>query len=139
MRFFGRVFRDGKFWLVEIPILDLMTQGRTKEEAYRMAADIIETLVNRPGFSVSIHKGKNGHFEISSNNLRCMVALLLRRRREASGLTLAEVAFRLGTKSRNAYARYEQGSSVPTVEKLVQLLSAVSPESDFVLSYSTAA
>jgi len=30
MRFSGKIYKDGKFWLAEIPILDLMTQGRTK-------------------------------------------------------------------------------------------------------------
>ena len=35
MRFSGKIFKDGKFWLVEIPILDLMTQGKTKKEALR--------------------------------------------------------------------------------------------------------
>jgi len=39
----------------------------------------------------------------------------------------------LGAKSRNAYARYEQGRSVPTVEKLDKLLQAVSGGRDFVL------
>ena len=58
---------------------------------------------------------------------------LLHRQRTKHGLSLAEVAERLGAKSLNTYARYEQGKSVPTVEKFNQLLSAVSPEMDFVL------
>ncbi len=29
MRFSGKVYKDGKFWLAEIPILDVMTQGHT--------------------------------------------------------------------------------------------------------------
>ena len=47
--------------------------------------------------------------------------------REARHLTLMEVARRLHSKSPNAYARYEQGKSVPTVEKLNQLLKAIDP------------
>jgi hypothetical protein len=31
MRFSGKIYKDEKFWLAEIPILDLMTQGRTKK------------------------------------------------------------------------------------------------------------
>jgi len=62
-----------------------------------------------------------------------MISLLLRRQREKSGLSLSEVTERLGAKSRNAYARYEQGKSAPTLEKLDQLLKAVSPDQDFVL------
>jgi len=37
------------------------------------------------------------------------------------------VARRLGQKSPNAYARYEQGRSVPTVEKLNELMRAIDP------------
>jgi transcriptional regulator with XRE-family HTH domain len=60
------------------------------------------------------------------------VALLLRRQREKSGLTLAQVAARLRQKSRNAYARYERGDAVPTIEKLEELLAAVAPGKEFV-------
>ncbi len=31
MRFSDSIYKDGKFWLVEIPILDLMTQENTKK------------------------------------------------------------------------------------------------------------
>lgn len=55
MRFEGRVFRDGRFWLAEIPLLDALTQGRTRAEALRMASDWLETMVNRNGFTATIH------------------------------------------------------------------------------------
>jgi transcriptional regulator with XRE-family HTH domain len=61
---------------------------------------------------------------------------LLRRQRERSGLSLAEAAARLGAKSSQAYARYERGISVPTLDKLTQLLQAVAPGEDFVLQQS---
>jgi transcriptional regulator with XRE-family HTH domain len=53
-------------------------------------------------------------------------------------LSLAEVADRLGVASINAYARYEQGRSIPTVQKLSQLFAAVSPRRDFVVVESAA-
>ena len=40
---------------------------------------------------------------------------------------------RLGESSRNAYARYERGDAVPTVEKLDALLKAAAPDADFVI------
>jgi ribosome-binding protein aMBF1 (putative translation factor) len=134
MRFAGSVYKDGKFWLAEVPVLDAMTQGHTKKEAHAMVADMIQSLIERPDISVTVHPGKNGQFEVSSPDLRAMVSLMLRRQRQRSGLSLAEVAERLGAKSRNAYARYEQGKSAPTVEKLSELLRAVSPGSELVLS-----
>jgi len=137
MRFSGRVFKDGKFWLAEIPILDLMTQGRTKKDAYAMVADMLETMVNKKGFKIDIYKGKNDGFEVGSFDSKYLVSLLLQRKRELSGLSLSQVAKRLGASSRNAYARYEQGKSVPSVEKLNHLLQAVCPDTDIVIGEST--
>jgi len=54
MRFFGKVYKDGKFWLAEIPILDAMTQGHTRKEAFEMVADMLETMVNKEGFKIQI-------------------------------------------------------------------------------------
>ena len=136
MRFSGSVYKDGKFWLAEVPILEAMTQGTTKKEAFEMVKDLVETLANVPDFDVTVYPGKEGTFELGSEDTRTMIRLLLRRQREKSGLSLADVAHRLGAKSRNAYARYERGSSVPTVEKLDELLQAVSPDQDIVFHQS---
>ena len=137
MRFLGEIYKDGKYWLAEIPILDLMTQGRTKKEAYEMVADMVETMVNKKGFKVEVYKGKKNHFEIGSMKSKYMVSLLLQRKRELSGLSLAQVASRLGSSSRNTYARYERGNSVPSVVKLNELLHAVCPQTDIVINEST--
>ena len=134
MRFQGEVYRNGRFWLAEVPLFEAMTQGRTRKEALAMIGDWFETMVNHAGFSVTIYPGKKNAFEVASSDIRAMVSLLLRRRREASGLSLAEAAQRLGVKSRNAYARYEKGESLPTIEKLDSLLRAVSGGRDFVVS-----
>jgi hypothetical protein len=136
MRLHGRVYKDGKFWLAEVPLLDAMTQGRTRREALAMVADLLETLAHRPGFSVQVYSGTHEAFEVSAADTRGLMSLLLRRQRERSGLSLAEAAARLGAKSRNAYARYERGTSVPTLDKLTELLQAVAPGHDFVLQQS---
>jgi ribosome-binding protein aMBF1 (putative translation factor) len=133
MRFEGKVFRDGRFWLAEIPLLDAMTQGRTRKEALEMIVDWVETMVNRPGFKAEAHAAKQNEFELAGTDAAAMTALLLRRAREASGASLRDVASRLGASSRNAYARYERGDAVPTVDKLDALLKAASPGGDFVI------
>jgi len=133
MRFQGRLFKDGKFWLAELPVLDAMTQGRTRKEAFAMVKDLVETLANRTGFSVTVHPGPHADFEVSSPDTRTMVALLLRRLRERKGVSIAEAAERLGAKSPEVYARYESGKAVPTLEELTDLLDAVCPGQDFVL------
>ena len=50
MRLYGRVYKDGKWWLAEVPLLDAMTQGRSRKEALAMVADLLETLVEPPWF-----------------------------------------------------------------------------------------
>jgi predicted transcriptional regulator len=95
-----------------------------------MAAEALEIMVDKRHFKAVVHPGKGDYLEISGNDTAALVALMLRQRRSASGLSLAEVARRLGVKSRNAYARYEQGLSV---EKLVALLGAIDPAHDVVL------
>jgi DNA-binding XRE family transcriptional regulator len=135
MRFEGRVVRDGRLWLAEIPILQAMTQGRTRREALEMIGDWLEAMVNRDGFKATVYP-LGSVFEVAGNDAAAMTALLLKRRREAVGLSLREMAARLGASSRNTYARYERGASVPTVEKLDALLKAASPGEDFVIRAS---
>jgi len=132
MRFPGRVKKDGKFWLVEIPSFDASTQGRTKREAFAMAEDLIETMAGARGFRVIVYATGTETFEIGANRIGVLLALLLRRQRERQGLTLAQAAEKLGQRSKNAYARYEQGKTMPTVEKLEQLLNAIAPDQKIV-------
>jgi hypothetical protein len=42
-----------------------MTQGRTRKETFAMGEDLLETLASRPGFSIEVHPGKHGDFEVS--------------------------------------------------------------------------
>ena len=102
-----------------------------------MVEDLVQSLVDRPGFTVCVYPGDAGNFEVGVSDIRPMIGLLLRRQRARSGLTLQQVADRLGASSRNTYARYEQGASQPTLEKLTQLLHAVAPDQDLVLHQST--
>ena len=138
MRFAGRVFRVGKYWAVEVPILEVVSQGRTKKDALEMIADAVESLANRPGFKLEVFPGIGEYFEIGSEDQATLTALLLRRARQRAGLSLSQVADRLGVASINAYARYEQGRSIPTVQKLSQLFAAVSSHRDFVVVESEA-
>jgi predicted RNase H-like HicB family nuclease len=133
MRLVGCIFKTGRYWAIEVPILGVVTQGSTKKSAFDMISDAIESLVNKKGFKLEIYPGKGSYFEVGSSEVAILTAFVLRRQRIKHGLTLLDVKKRLGAKSHNTYARYEQGKSVPTVEKFTQLLSAISPDRDFVL------
>ena len=108
MRFSGRVFKVKNHWAIEVPILGITTQGRTKKDAFDMIKDAIESLVGRDGFAISVHAGTKDYFEVGSNDLATFGAFLLKRMRQKHGLTLHEVSHRMGSNSPNAYARYEQ-------------------------------
>jgi len=101
-----------------------------------MIADWMETMVNLPGLRARVYSRGKNEFEISGTNAAAMTALLLRRRREATGASLRDVASGLRASSRNAYARYERGEAVPSLEKLDALLKAAAPGQDFVIRQS---
>lgn len=138
MRFQGCVRKDGRFWVAEVPVFDALTQGRSRKEALVMTEDWFRTMIDQKGFTVAVEAVRDHEFEVFAADSRSMISLLLRRQRQKSGLSLAQIAERLGAKSRNAYARYEQGVSVPTVDKLDELLRAVAPGRDLVLQQSAA-
>ncbi len=137
--FSGKVCKEDKFWLVEIPALDVMTQGRSKKDALFMIKDAIEELVDERGFKVKVVPSENkNEFIIYANDVAPLVALMLKRQRAKSGLSLADMQEKLHAKSRNAYAQYEQGRSVPSVQKFVQFLNAMGEMALFMCAHSSA-
>jgi len=136
MRFEGRIWKHGKHWLIEVPLLEIMTQGYTRREAFEMIRDAIEGLVDEEGFEVFVHHGRTDVFEISASRLAPLVALMLRRRRLENGVSLGEAIARMGQRSKTAYTRYEQGKNLPSIEKLAELFAAVDPDRDLVLRES---
>lgn len=130
----ARISKDGRWYLVEIPLLDGMTQGRTKKEAMAMAVDWLESMIDKPGFQAETRAIGSDRLVLSSNDPAAVVALALRRRREAAGLSLAEAAARVGATSKNTYARYERGTSVPSIVKFANLLRALDPKHDLALA-----
>lgn len=136
MRLAGRVFKVGRYWAIEVPMLGIVTQGRTRKEAFEMIVDAIEALANRRGFRIAVFPGEGEYFEVGARDAAGLTALMLRRLRLSHGLTLADVAARLGAKSLNTYARYEQGRAVPSIARLDQLLTAVGKGGGLVLAQS---
>src|SRR5580693_142513 len=105
----GRIAKSGRFWAVEVASVGLFTQGRTRKQAEAMAADALEALAGKPLGASAWSDGDRIY--VQAEDTAALVAFVLRSRRASSHLTLAEVARRIGVKSPNAYARYEQGRS----------------------------
>lgn len=136
MMFAGKVWKDGTWWLAEVPLLDVMTQGKTRSEAGAMLKDAIESLVGKATFSVRVVDCGGGDVAIEADDVSTLFATALKRQREAHGLSIADVAKTLGQSSKTAYARYEHGHVVPTIDKANQLLRAVAPDLPVVLGFS---
>jgi hypothetical protein len=126
--FEGHIVKDGSYWLVEIPVLNLHTQGRTKEEAYKMAKSIVVDASGNRRLKLVIEKTGAKTFLVFSEDLTTLIPLLLKKQRQKAGLTVLQASQRLGSESPNTYGVYEQGRAKPTLEKLYQLLAAVNPE-----------
>ncbi len=123
----GKIWKDGKYWLIEVPALDVMTQGKTKVEAFAMLRDAVKSLIHHKGFTVSLTPYNETTFVLEPNDHAALLALLLKRQRAKNGLTIAQMAKKLHVKSQNAYAQYEQGKSQPSINKLQDFLSAMNP------------
>ncbi|MCV0334077.1 hypothetical protein [Microbacterium sp.] len=49
--------RDGRFWFIEIPELELFTQARTLDEIDEMAREVIAISLEIPAESFGVHVG----------------------------------------------------------------------------------
>jgi DNA-binding XRE family transcriptional regulator len=136
MMLVGRIAKEeGPWWSAEVAAIGAFTQGRSRKDAAAMLADLIETMVDRPGFKVTVSfLGDNGGVVVEANEPARLAAQVLKYQREVHRLSLADVAKLLGATSRNAYARYEQGQVVPSIDKLYELLRVVAPEMALVLA-----
>jgi predicted transcriptional regulator len=130
----GRIWKDGSMWLAESEIVDVCTQGRSKKDAMAMLADAFETLIDDPKVEISVEEADDrGGVTIESNRPAVLAAFVLQRLRLRSGRSLSQVAASMGRASKNAYARYEQGEAIPTIEKFEELLHAVSSEATLII------
>jgi predicted RNase H-like HicB family nuclease len=130
----GKIWKDGKFWLVEVPAFDAITQGKTRKEALAMAKDLVFEMTRSyfedeidKDFSITVIDYKKNIIGVTASDNRLFLALSLRRQREKSGSTVREASERLGSKSPNAYAQYERGKTSISVDKYEELLTAANP------------
>ena len=70
MHFQGRLRRDGKHWLAEVPVFAAMTQGRTQAQALAMIADWFATMVDQPRFAVRVVNVRASSFELRGRSRR---------------------------------------------------------------------
>ena len=135
MEFEGKVWKSKKEWLIEIPSLDVMTQGKTKEKAiesmHGAVIDLLEYYFGKKETSkidLSVNLYKKGVIGVNASDKRLLFALSLRRQREKSTSTVRESAKRLGSDFPNSYAQYEKGKIRISLDQYEKLLTAANPD-----------
>jgi len=136
VKFEGRVFKDKRAWVVEVPALDIVTQGTSKKNAYAMIKEAIELLVDARDFNIEITPMADNKFFVRAKkdqDDRYLVALLLKQQRAKYGLSTSAVAQRLGI-TKHAYAQYEQARSLPSITKIEEFVYAMSRNAHVVVN-----
>ncbi len=125
MRIQGKLTRSGSWWAVEIPLLLLFTQGKTKKEAYEMAKDAVESLINEAELGIEVIPSDENGFFIEMSESKQVLSAALKQNRMASGKTIREIVKILGQSSPTAYKRYELGKVEMSLQKFYELMSAI--------------
>jgi len=84
MMLIGRLTKEtGTWWAAEAPVAGVYTQGRSRRNAVAMLADAFESLINRPGFKVTvIDEGNGDQVLIEANEPAALAAYVLKYQRE---------------------------------------------------------
>jgi predicted RNase H-like HicB family nuclease len=125
-----------KHWGVQLPLIGVHTQGRTKKEALDMAVDAVESLVNKEGFEATCDFTSGNDFLLGSNDTATFMGFVLSRIRTEKKLTARAAAEAMASKVPTAYTRYESGAKVPSIVTLEQLLAAIDPKITLVVKAS---
>jgi DNA-binding XRE family transcriptional regulator len=140
MMIVGRIFKHLEAgappWAVEVDAIGAATQGRSLKDAIRMLIEWVqlkcEFELKRPGVAVSVtilgETAPDDYEVLVEAEPALLAALVLRYQRRMRGLTLQQVAAKLGATHHNAYASYEQGKREPSLGKFAEMLAAVAPE-----------
>jgi DNA-binding XRE family transcriptional regulator len=121
----------GSMWTASIPVLDAMTQGRDRHDAIHMSVAWIRDILDITEMPITYRISRNGRHALfdlvitDPDVMRLIIPLILRRLRAKHGFSLADMARSLGARSRNAYARYEQGHSMPTIVQFDRLMRSL--------------
>lgn len=135
IKFEGRLFKSGKFWPISVPLLGIYTQGLSKKNALFMIKDALELAIFEPGFKVRVISLSKNRVIVQTERAeddKHLIALLLKNQRAEQGLSIQEVANRLGV-SKHAYAQYEQARATPSLTKIEEFISAMNKHVHVVL------
>ncbi len=117
-----------RYWGVGVPLLEIYSQGTSQKNALAMIRSAIEEAVDKKDFRVKVELTGKDTFAVSAEDFGILLSFMLRQKRVSKSLTFRDAAERLGSKSPNAYSRYERGEADASLEKLANLMGAVAEE-----------
>lgn len=135
MKIEGRYFKDGKFWISEIPLISLMDQGKSKTESLKMIKSAVEELMHESGLKCTLDDTGDGEFLLSSQDTKLLGCFVLKRMREAHGLSIREMSAKLRHKSHTEYARHESGKTAMTLETFNHYIEVLT-EKELVIKFA---
>jgi hypothetical protein len=125
MKIEGNIFKDGKFWITEIPLLDLATQGISKKNSVEMMTSAIKDLIDGKSFKLLIEDVGASTFILGTDTPEELYSLILIRQRTKAKLSIQQVVDVLGLSSRNSYAKYERAKVKIGINKFLELFRAI--------------
>lgn len=115
LRIKGRIWKEGKFWAVECPTLHAHTQGTSREDGLAMMKDWLLTMLDAvKGLKVDVElvnkKQDDGSYVfdiVVQSHVNAVVALVILRNRQFSGITMEKMAKNMGKASKSSVKNLE--------------------------------
>jgi len=125
-------------WSAECEMIGAFTQGHGREDACDMLRSLVELQVDRKRFRAVVtvigeEADSTVRVLVDANDPVALAAAVLRYQRQVHGLTIAQVAKKLGSTNHNSYAAYERAEREPSMSKYRELLHAIAPELRFTI------
>ncbi|NRA68533.1 MAG: helix-turn-helix transcriptional regulator [Pseudobacteriovorax sp.] len=118
----AKITKEGDLWLISIPAIDAVTQAHTRDELFPMLEDYIKEASEIEGIEFDYRDNGAHDVDVFLSPEKKIIPWLLGEFRENADVTLEEAAKRLNVKGKNAYKRYQDGESVPSISKFSELL-----------------
>ena len=130
----GNYYKIGNQWLAEIPLLQsIISAPPGGDKAVLM--DSVREMARQFKIDINLVNSSDvGKFFFRVENIDQFLPIILKRARLAKKLSIGDVVKRLGYSSRNSYAQYEYGKTRLTFVKYGELMNAIVPERETVLT-----
>lgn len=129
-----KIWKEGKFWLVESKVLDVMTQGFTRNEALEMAIDAVRSLLDMPKYEAELLKGETKEqFFLGFSDPKPILSLMMERARGAANLTYEALCKKVDVASKSTVKSFLAGKHDPGVAKLQKYADAMNCDIELVL------